>query len=200
MDESYFAYLFGVKETSFYGAIDIATRKSILFVTRLLAGYILVLGEANLLEYFNYLKEAFMVNMVCCTDEIAEVLHAHHGGSEKPVLFLLHEQNTDSNNFFKPTECKGMEEFETDLSVLHPILTECRAIKSDAELSLIRYANDVSSEAHVEAMRNMRAGMFEIQLRKIFLHHANTNGDGCSITCICSTGGNRPLKTEIWHC
>ncbi|KAI3850666.1 hypothetical protein MKW98_030726 [Papaver atlanticum] len=173
-----------------FASKDIATGNSILFVTRSLAGYILFFGEAKLLEYFNYLKETFMLHMVCYTDEIAEVLHAHHGGSEKPVLFLLHEQNTDSNNFCKPAKFKGMEEFETDLSVLHPILTECRAIKSDAELFLIRYANDVSSKAHVEAMRNMRAGIFEIELRNIFLHHAFTNGDGCSITCICATGGN----------
>ncbi|KAI3956777.1 hypothetical protein MKW92_014028 [Papaver armeniacum] len=194
---SYFAYLFGVKETGLYGAIDIATGKSFLFVTRLLAGYALYLGEAKLLEYFNYLKEAFMVNMVCYTDEIAEVLHAHHGGPEKPVLFLLHEQNTDSNNFFKPAKFKGIERFETDLSVLHPILTECRAIKSDAELSLIRYANDISSEAHVEAMRNMRAGIFQYGLSSIFLQHANTNADGCSITCICAAGGNSSvLKYE----
>jgi Xaa-Pro dipeptidase len=43
-----------------------------------------------------------------------------------------------------------MEKFDTDLITLHPILTECRVIKSDLELALIRYANDVSSEAHIE--------------------------------------------------
>lgn len=43
-----------------------------------------------------------------------------------------------------------MEKFDTDLSTLHPVLTECRILKSDMELALIQYANDVSSEAHVE--------------------------------------------------
>lgn len=37
-----------------------------------------------------------------------------------------------------------------DLNTLHPILTECRVLKSDMELALIQYANDISSEAHVE--------------------------------------------------
>ena len=43
-----------------------------------------------------------------------------------------------------------MEKFDTDLSTLHPILTECRVIKSDLELAVIQYANDISSEAHIE--------------------------------------------------
>jgi len=45
---------------------------------------------------------------------------------------------------------KGMENFETDLSTLHPILTECRVTKSNMELVLIQYANEISSAAHVE--------------------------------------------------
>ena len=36
------------------------------------------------------------------------------------------------------------------MSTLHPILTECRVIKSEMEVALIQFANDISSEAHVE--------------------------------------------------
>lgn len=43
-----------------------------------------------------------------------------------------------------------MDKFENDLRTLHPILTECRVLKSDKELALIQFANDISSEAHVE--------------------------------------------------
>ncbi|KAI3905786.1 hypothetical protein MKW92_024542 [Papaver armeniacum] len=187
--ESYFAYLFGVKEPGFYGAIDVSTGKSILFAPRLPAEYAVWLGEIKSLSHF---KEMYMVNTVCYTDEIVEVLHSHHGGPGKPVLFLLHGQNTDSNNFSKPAKFKEMEKFETDLSVLHPILTECRTIKSDAELSLIQYANDISSEAHVEVMRRTKSGMKEYQLESMFLHHTYMYGGcrHCSYTCICATGGN----------
>lgn len=45
---------------------------------------------------------------------------------------------------------QGIEKFETDLKTLHPILTECRVLKSKLELAVIQYANDISSEAHVE--------------------------------------------------
>lgn len=43
-----------------------------------------------------------------------------------------------------------MDKFEKDLTALHPILTECRVLKSDKELALIQFANDICSEAHVE--------------------------------------------------
>lgn len=45
---------------------------------------------------------------------------------------------------------QGIEKFQADLNTLHPILTECRVVKSDLELALIQFANDISSEAHVE--------------------------------------------------
>lgn len=45
-----------------------------------------------------------------------------------------------------------MENFATDLTTLHPILTECRVTKSDLELAVIQFANDISSEAHVEVI------------------------------------------------
>ncbi|KAF6145333.1 hypothetical protein GIB67_016794 [Kingdonia uniflora] len=187
--ESYFAYLFGVREPGFYGAIDIATGKSILFAPRLPADYAVWLGEIKQLSYF---KERYMVSMVCHTDEIVEVLHTQYGGLGKPLLFFLHGLNTDSSKFSKPAELKEMEKFDIDLKTLHPILTECRTVKSDLELSLIQYANDVSSEAHVEVMRNTKVGMKEYQLESMFLHHIYMYGGcrHCSYTCICATGDN----------
>lgn len=187
--ESYFAYLFGVREPSFYGAIDIATGKSILFAPRLSADYAVWLGEIKPLSYF---KERYMVSKVSYTDEILRVLHEEYKESEKPLLFLLHGCNTDSNKFSKPAEFEGIEKFETDLNTLHPILNECRVLKSDMELALIQYANDISSEAHVEVMRRTRVGMKEYQLESMFLHHTYMYGGCryCSYTCICATGTN----------
>nr|AKF43212.1 metallopeptidase M24 family protein [Pelargonium tetragonum] len=187
--ESYFAYLFGVREPGFYGAIDIATGNSILFAPRLPAEYAVWLGEIKSLSHF---KERYMVSMIYYTDEIAQVLCDQYGGSGKPLLFLLHGLNTDSDNFSKPAEFQGMEKFETDLTTLHPILTECRVLKSDLELALIQFANDISSEAHIEVMRKTRVKMKEYQLESMFLHHTYMYGGcrHCSYTCICATGGN----------
>lgn len=186
---SYFAYLFGVREPGFYGAIDVSSGQSFLFTPRLPADYAVWLGEIKPLSYF---KERYMVDTVSYVDEIVHVLYNNSRLSGKPLLYLLYGLNTDSHKFSKPAELERMEEFDTDLHTLHPILTECRIIKSEMELAVIQYANDVSSEAHVEVMRKVRAGMKEYQLESIFLHHIYMFGGcrHCSYTCICATGEN----------
>ncbi|KAH0657065.1 hypothetical protein KY285_031947 [Solanum tuberosum] len=187
--ESYFAYLFGVEEPGFYGTIDIASGKSMLFIPRLLADYAVWMGEIQPPSHF---QEKYKVTQVFYTDEIKEVLLDQYQVTGAPLLFLLHGLNTDSNKYSKPAEFQGIEKFQTDLNTLHPILTECRVIKSDLELALIQYANDISSEAHVEVMRKTKVGMKEYQLESMFLHHTYMYGGcrHCSYTCICATGDN----------
>ncbi|VAI45755.1 unnamed protein product [Triticum turgidum subsp. durum] len=217
--ESYFAYLFGVREPGFYGAIDIASGQSILFAPRLPPDYAVWMGEIKPLPYF---KDRYKVDLVFYVDEIVQVLQDRFSQHGKPVLFLLYGKSTDSGNYSKPASFEGIEKFDTDLGTLHPILTECRVIKSEMELALIQYANDVSSEAHIErdmlgwiwaslsswigiaifsvrltdkVMRQAKPGMKEYQLESIFLHHSYRYGAcrHCSYTCICATGENSSI-------
>ncbi|XP_073000238.1 uncharacterized protein [Typha latifolia] len=187
--ESYFAYLFGVTEPGFYGAIDITSGQSLLFAPRLPADYAVWLGEIKPLSYF---KEKYMVDVVFYVDEMVQVLHDRCEKLGKPLLFLLYGMNTDSSKFSKPAGFEELEKFDSDLSTLHPILTESRVFKSGMELAIIQYANDVSSEAHIEVMRKVKAGMKEYQLESTFLHHIYMYGGcrHCSYTCICATGEN----------
>ncbi|KAH9623952.1 hypothetical protein KSS87_012296 [Heliosperma pusillum] len=187
--ESYFAYLFGVREPDFYGAIDVTTGKSILFAPRLPTEYAVWLGE---IKPLSFVKDKYMVSMTYYVDEMVEVLQNLCNKQRKSPLFLLQGINTDSGNLSKPAAFEGMENFEIDLSILHPILTECRVLKSKMELAVIQYANDISSEAHVEVMRNTKVGMKEYQLESMFLHHTYMYGGcrHCSYTCICATGEN----------
>nr|XP_051221265.1 uncharacterized protein LOC127339450 [Lolium perenne] len=189
--ESYFAYLFGVREPGFYGAVDIASGQSILFAPRLPPAYAVWMGEIKPSSYF---KGMYKVDKVFYTDELAQVLQNQFSDEHgKPLLFLLHGKSTDSGNYSKPASFEGMDKyFDTDSSTLHPIITECRVIKSDMELAVLQYANDVSSEAHIEVMRRAKPGMKEFQLESIFLHHAYMYGAcrHCSYTCICATGEN----------
>merc|ERR1711915_903437 len=103
------------------------------------------------------------------------------------LLYLLHGLNTDSNKFSQPAQFKGIENFNTNLDILRPILTECRVFKSYLELNLLRYVNEVSSAAHVEVMRRTEVGMKEYQLESTFLHYVYMFGGcrRCSYTCIC---------------
>jgi len=52
-----------------------------------------------------------MVTTACFTDEIATVLQQNYQGSGKPLLFLLHGLNTDSNNFAKPAEFQVLNSY-----------------------------------------------------------------------------------------
>uniref|UniRef100_A0A452XZX7 Aminopeptidase P N-terminal domain-containing protein n=1 Tax=Aegilops tauschii subsp. strangulata TaxID=200361 RepID=A0A452XZX7_AEGTS len=170
--ESYFAYLFGVREPGFYGAVDIGSGQSILFAPRFSPDDAIWNGKPKKLPYF---KDMYKVDSVFYVDELAQVLRcecSEHGHGE-PLLFLLYGQNTDSGNYSRPASFEGMDKFDTDLSTLHPILTECRVTKSDMELALIQHANDVSSEAHVEVMRKIKPGMTENQLESTFRCHAS---------------------------
>ncbi|KAL9263829.1 Xaa-Pro dipeptidase-like protein [Drosera capensis] len=150
--ESYFAYLFGVREPGFFAALaimvlqDITTGLSLLFAPRLTADYAIWQGEIKPPSYF---KERYMVHAAFYVDEMVNILRDKYQGPGRPLLFLLHGLNTDSNNFSKPAEFKGIEDFEKELDTLHPILTECRVCKTEMELALIQFANDISSEAHI---------------------------------------------------
>ena len=50
---------------------------------------------------------------------------------------------------------QGIDTFEIDLNILHPILTECGVVKLELELILIQFANDINSEADVQVTAHL---------------------------------------------
>ena len=59
-------------------------------------------------------------------------------------------------------------------------------IKTELEIAVLRYANEVSSLAHKEVMRAVRPGMTEFELESLFQHYCYAKG-GCrhvAYTCI----------------
>jgi Xaa-Pro dipeptidase len=70
-------------------------------------------------------------------------------------------------------------------------MCDCRRIKSDLEIDVIRYANRISSEAHIEVMRACRVGMYEYQLESKFLDYCYAQG-GCRFM-VCYTVHMPPL-------
>ncbi|KAL8194639.1 UNVERIFIED_CONTAM: hypothetical protein K2H54_027323, partial [Gekko kuhli] len=56
--------------------------------------------------------------------------------------------------------------FTVNNTILHPEIAECRVIKTDMELEILRYTNKISSEAHKEVMRAVNAGMKEYELER----------------------------------
>jgi Xaa-Pro dipeptidase len=183
--ESFFKWAFGVKEPGFFGAIEVGTGKSWLFMPRLPAAWAVWQGRIEPPAHFEAL---YAVDEVRYVDEIADTLA---GLAAKP-LYLLKGRNTDSGNWTKPARFEGIERFEADESLLHPNMVECRLIKTGDEIELLRYVNGVTSAAHLEVMRQIRPGMTEFHLEAIFRHEIYLRG-GCRFTayhCICGCGPN----------
>jgi len=183
--ESYFQHLFGVENDGFYGAVDLRSGKSLLFMPRLPPEHAVWMGAIDSPE-FN--RDKYGVDEVHYVDEMAAVLRA----AEPPCLHTLAGTNTDSGRATAPAQFEGMDAFEVETACLHFVLTECRVHKTGMEIQALRYANEIASEGHVAMMRGCTAGMMEYQLEAAFLHHCYARG-GCRhapYTPICASGPN----------
>jgi len=183
--ESFFQWTFGVMEPDFFGAIEVDTGASILFIPRLPAEYAVWLGAIQPPAFF---KEKYEVDEVKYTDELEQFFASKNAGA----LYTLLGPNSDSGNTAKPAEFPGIEKFQVDKKKLFADIVAERVIKSPKEIEVLRYSNKVSSDAHKAVMRHIKDGMREYQLESTFLHHCYHEG-GCrhpSYTCICATGAN----------
>ncbi|XP_010211818.1 PREDICTED: uncharacterized protein LOC104566704 [Tinamus guttatus] len=157
--ESYFHWTFGVTEAGCFGAVDVDTGRSILFVPQLPESYAVWMGKIHPPEYF---KEKYAVDEVHYVTEIASIL-----ASKKPsTLLTLRGVNTDSGNVSKEASFEGISQFNVNNKILHPEIAECRVIKTDMELEVLRYTNKISSEAHKEVMKAVKAGMKEYEMER----------------------------------
>ncbi|KAF0683475.1 Aste57867_24509 [Aphanomyces stellatus] len=184
--ESMFQYLFGVKEPDCAGVLDLTSRKSFLFVPRLSAEWALWCGDRHPLEWF---RSHYGVDEVHFVDELASVLAAR--GTQ--TLYLLHGVNLDSGLTTQTTsDFPGIEQFTVDKSALHNELVECRVIKTEKELDLLRWVNRLSSTAHIEVMKTIVPGMVEFHAESTFLHSCYSKGGARfhAYTCICGSGHN----------
>jgi len=168
-----------------FGAINVETRRTILFVPKLPDSYKVWMGEIHSLLHF---KEKYAVDDVQFTCDILDVLKKENVST----LLTLRGVNTDSGITTKEAAFDGISNFTVDNKLLHPVISECRVFKSEQEMEVMRYVNRVSSEAHKEIMRRIRPGWMEYQAESLFKHYCYTHG-GCrhvSYTCIGATGEN----------
>lgn len=181
--ESFFQYLFGVKEPGFYGAVEVGSGRATLFMPRLPQAWAVWYGAIHPPEHF---RDVYGVDAVRYVDEMPQVLE----GLTPDVLLLLAGTNTDSGLSAVTATFPGLAGFRTDTRQLYPAIVECRVHKSDVELDLLRWVNALSSAAHVDVMRRCRPGLKEYQAEAAFLHHVYDRGGArfTAYTCICGCG------------
>lgn len=183
--ESFFQWLFGVTEPDFFGAVDVDSGSSMLFIPRLPESYLVWSGQIHAPEHF---RLKLRVDEVHFSDEIGEVLSKKNPS----VLLTLRGLNTDSGSYTREATFNGIDKFTVNNEILHAEITECRVFKTDLELEVLRYVNKVSSEAHKQVMKSVRPGMYEYQGESVFQHYCYTHGGmrGMGYTCICASGHN----------
>ena len=110
-------------------------------------------------------------------------------------LLTLHGPNSDSGLHSKEATFDGIDEFEVNREILHHAICDLRAIKTEEEIEVLRFAARISSQAHKEVMRKIRPGMQEYQLESIFQHYCSYHGGSrfMAYTCICATGQNSSI-------
>jgi len=183
--ESYFQWCYGVTEPDFYGAIDIDSGASILFIPRLPESYLTWSGKIYPPSHF---RSKYLVDECYYTDEIKDILVSKNAEN----LLTLNGINTDSDLSIKGAHFEGIDKFEVESKILHPVISELRVIKTEEELQVLRYVNDVSSEGHKKIMKKIKPGWMEYQAESLFKFHCYTFG-GCrhvSYTCIGASGEN----------
>ncbi len=191
--DSWFNYLFGVKEAGAYGAVSVATGKATLFMPKLDASYRIWCGEIHPPNHF---RLSYGVDEVLFVDDLPtwleQELSAGGGGAK---LFLMKGTNSDSGLEAKPASFKGDATFadQTDLDAAYNIVAQCRVTKSDAEVEVMRYCAWVASNAHVAVMRMAtKECHFEYELEAKFLYEIYRHG-GCrraAYNPICACGPN----------
>uniref|UniRef100_A0A3Q3JV90 Xaa-Pro dipeptidase n=1 Tax=Monopterus albus TaxID=43700 RepID=A0A3Q3JV90_MONAL len=109
--ESFFHWTFGVTEPDCYGAIDVDSGKSILFVPKLPESYATWMGEIFPKEHF---KEKYAI------DEV------HYACDVSPSVFAFTRgQNTDSGSICREASFEGISRFQVNNTLLHPVIVEC---------------------------------------------------------------------------
>jgi len=184
--ESYFQYLFGVKEPGFWGAISFTgtTAKSVLFCPRLPDEYQVWMGKIEKPDQF---KERYEVDEVMYVDEMESWLASSDAGK----LFLMEGKNSDSGSMYlAPKLPNPPSNMTLDTTTLFPVLANNRVYKSKKELTLMKHVSKVTSLSHVNTMRTIKPGMMEYQAEATFLHF-NHFHYGCrqlAYTAICACG------------
>ena len=192
--DSWFNYVFGAKETGFFGAITLKSRKSTLFIPRLTAEYEIWCGKIYPPSYF---RDLYDVDDVFYADDLLDWLNStlEAEGAEAKV-HLMSGLNSDSGLFAKPAQFEGLLTLRESGKVceesLHHIVATARVTKLDSEIVAMWYSSLVASNAHVEVMRSAKAGMVEYELEARFLYEIYKNGGcrKCAYTSICACGPN----------
>jgi len=146
-----------------YGVIDFDTEKVVLFVPKL-DNYFKI--WMTVLDLDGYKKKFNLIDEIYFVDEMEKWF-----ADNKPEkVFVNLGVNTDSGLTTMVPEEKWYKDTgaETEKESMHDILAESRVFKNDEEMEIMRWASQITCEAHCNVMRNCKPGQREMQLESFF--------------------------------
>ena len=177
-----------------YGAIDITTGSSVLFIPRLGGEYTMWCGEIHPPSKF---KDSYAVDECLYAEDVNDwVTRTLNAQGDNAKLHLMSGTNSDSGNDAKPATFTGSEALtstgKVETSKLYNLLAHCRVTKNAAELEVMRYVAVVASNAHTELMRSAHETSFEYEFEAKFQYEIYRKGGcrKCAYNCIGACGPN----------
>ncbi|KAI8627319.1 peptidase M24, structural domain-containing protein [Xylariaceae sp. FL1651] len=160
-----FMYLTGVELADCALIYDIETSQSTLFIPPINSESVIWSGlplspEDALAQYD--------IDVVLPTTELNPMLARLGAADPKSTVFAIAERVSDSVTF--------LEFGNKDFSILNEAIDECRVVKDDYEIALIRKANQISGAAHKAALENVKKVKNEYELEGIFLGNCVQQG------------------------
>ncbi|KAK7183087.1 hypothetical protein DPSP01_005967 [Paraphaeosphaeria sporulosa] len=154
----YFYYMSGCNETSCQLAYDIRRDILTLFIPRINPDRVVWNGRGSTPAEA---MDKYDVDEVFHTDQVESWIHdwfLHYRHDQQ--LYVLHKEQMPPLRFPWPVDCTS----------LLPAMYQCRMIKDDHEIKLIRKANEISSKAHKQVLANITKFHNEAQVEGQFLN------------------------------
>ncbi|MFU8811607.1 MAG: aminopeptidase P family protein [Balneolaceae bacterium] len=160
--ESNFWYITGVAEPDYHALLDIQNQELHLFAPKRDAQYAVWHGKVQSKEQ---IKERYQPDHLHYHTELLTVLR-----KLKPdVVYCLNEE-----------QAEFLEDLDRSINVeadsLSDAITYCRCIKTADELDLLRKAAAVNNRAHTEAMKFVKPGLHEYEVKAFFDYHQQKEG------------------------
>eukprot|EP00419_Tripos_fusus_P047217 CAMPEP_0172828296 /NCGR_PEP_ID=MMETSP1075-20121228/20748_1 /TAXON_ID=2916 /ORGANISM="Ceratium fusus, Strain PA161109" /LENGTH=521 /DNA_ID=CAMNT_0013670273 /DNA_START=26 /DNA_END=1591 /DNA_ORIENTATION=- len=185
--ESNFQYLFGVKEPDCKASIRVSDGRTVLFIPKLDKSYAAWMGPIKPPAWF---QRAYEVDQVEYDEDISKVLSAELNVG---ALAVIRGTNRDSGEPFPEPKLPDMGTLAVSNEASRALweeLSEARVVKNAHELRILEFANEVSSQAHVELMRTLKPGIREYVVEASFRYNAALRGcPRVGYTCICPAAG-----------
>jgi Xaa-Pro dipeptidase len=131
--------------------------------------------------------EKYDVDKVLTTDELESGKSLMGMLSKQSPVVLAIKDRADLSIFHSDL-LKDLKP-EINLDWTRKAIEECRVIKDDYEIAMIRHANIISSYAHEQVIASVNRASNERELNAVFVMHCHANGcKEMAYGCICAAG------------